>query len=77
MLPYYFLISIPILSIPFYLYNFEKFNKLFIIFSSFILFLFIGFRYETGGDWSVYLNNFVYYGENFSFDHRSDLGYEF
>ena len=77
MIPYLFLISIPLLTIPFNYLSFNKYNKTSFIYLSLFLFLFIGFRYQTGGDWFVYLSNFKYYGENFSFDHRSDLGYEF
>ena len=77
MLPYLFLLSIPLFAIPLSYYNPEKYNKNFTAYLSILLFIFVGLRYQTGGDWYVYLNNFKYYGENFSFDHRSDLGYEF
>lgn len=76
MTPYLFLISIPFLALPFYYRYSYKFNKYYIFTYSFILFIFIGFRDKTGGDWQVYLNNFKFYGENFSFFLRSDIGYE-
>jgi len=46
----------------------------------FILSIFIGLRFEVGGDWDIYLNDFnnnIKFFDFFSFSYVRDFGYEF
>ncbi len=79
---YYFLIQLSISSIFLITYNKNiQSNFRDILYFLFIIFLifFTGLRYEVGGDWVIYNENFINNSENFKifdFSIRSDYGWE-